>query len=284
MGAADVVPGVSGGTIAFITGIYGRLIRAISAFDFGVLNSVLRGELAVAWRHVDATFLVVLFSGIGLSIYSLARLISYLLETQTLLLWAFFFGLILASSLVLLRRVVQWTILRISVLVAAALFAGGLGLLPPGSLPATPPGFFLAGFVAICAMILPGISGSFILLMLGMYEPVIGAIKSLSLLPLSVFTAGNICGLLAFSRLLRWLLERHAQVTMAALTGFLFGSLLVVWPWKLADADSTQSVPISPARYGLEVGDSQLLLCGVLATAALLLVWLLETRWGGTER
>ncbi|MEM6543762.1 MAG: DUF368 domain-containing protein [Pseudomonadota bacterium] len=284
MGAADVVPGVSGGTIAFITGIYQRLITAFSSVDLDAVSLVLKGQWLAAWHKVDANFLLVLFAGVGLSILTLARGVSYLLENQPLLLWAFFFGLIFASSLVLLRQVKAWSLTRMLALGCAAAFALALAFTTTAALPQTNLVFFLAGFFAICAMILPGISGSFILVLLGMYEPVITAIKEFLWFPLISFTVGNALGLLSFSRLLRWLLERHQQLTLASLTGFLLGSLLIVWPWKIEQASeaagSSRSVPVTPIRYAQEVADSQLLACAALALLGFFLVWLIETRWG----
>ncbi|MEO0436215.1 MAG: DUF368 domain-containing protein [Pseudomonadota bacterium] len=287
MGAADVVPGVSGGTIAFITGIYQRLISAFSSVDLDAVSLVLKGQWLAAWRKVDASFLVVLFSGVGLSILTLARAVSYLLENQPLLLWAFFFGLILASSLILLRQVKTWSFASVLALVSAAGFAMGLAFTATSPLPQSNLVFFVAGFFAICAMILPGISGSFILVLLGMYEPVIAAIKEFLWLPLISFTVGNVLGLLSFSRLLRWLLERYYQLTLASLTGFLLGSLLIVWPWKVEEVSealaSSRSLPVTPVRYAQEVADSQMAACIALAFVGFFLVWLLETRWGGSE-
>jgi putative membrane protein len=283
MGAADIVPGVSGGTMAFITGIYQRLLNAISAFDLSVLKLLVRRRWAEAWQHVDASFLLMLLAGIAVSILSLARLISHFLETTPLLIWSFFFGLILASALVLTRHVRRWSLAAILGLLAGALLAAAIGLSPAAALPVVPGSFFIAGFVAICAMILPGVSGSFILVLLGMYPAVLAAVKSFDLLLLAEFAAGAACGLLSFARLLSRLLERFHGPTLATLTGFLFGSLLVVWPWKLAPADHLVAQPVSPMRYAQALGDSQLLACVLLMSVGAIAVWQLESRWGGLE-
>jgi putative membrane protein len=286
MGAADIVPGVSGGTMAFITGIYDRLLGAIAAVDMQFLRLLLRARIGMAWHHVDGAFLALLLAGILVSVFTLARVITLLLETQPLLLWSFFFGLILGSALLLLRRVTRWSVPQFIGLLSGTLFAAVVGLLPTLTTQAALTDYFLAGFVAICAMILPGISGSFILVLIGMYPAVLAAVHQLQLLPLAVFAAGAAAGLLTFSRLLHRLLRDFHAATLATLTGFLLGSLLVVWPWKLprsADPDAL-SAPVSPSLYAVQAGDAQLLACLLLGACGLAAVWLLENRWGGPER
>ena len=283
MGAADIVPGVSGGTVAFITGIYQRLLAALSGADLDAARDVLAGRWRRVWRRVDGAFLLTLVAGIVISVFSLARVIAYLLDTRPLLVWAFFFGLILASGLTLTRRVPAWSPPEALALALALLAAVGVGLAPAFSLPATPLGFFIAGFIAICAMILPGISGSFILLLLGMYPAVLRAIESLAWAPLGLFALGAGAGLLAFSRLLHALFERFHAPTLAALTGFLFGSLLLVWPWRLPRA-AAGGRAVTPGAYADAVGDPGLALCLVSMAAGFAAVWLLENRWGGLER
>ncbi|MEM9314042.1 MAG: DUF368 domain-containing protein [Pseudomonadota bacterium] len=284
MGAADIVPGVSGGTMAFITGIYARLLSAITAVDLALLRLLLKGTWEEAWRRVDGTFLVALVSGILISVLSLAQLISYLLVAQPLMLWSLFFGLILASAFVLLRRIERFGPGVALGLVFGAATAAFVGLSPALAFPAGPAGFFFAGFIAICAMILPGISGSFILVLLGMYARVLAAIESFNLLPLGLFALGAGCGLLAFSRALRFLLDQFHGPTMATLTGFLLGSLPVVWPWKLNAVDEVPARPVWPADYALALGDSRVALCALMVVVGFALVWVLERRWGGPER
>ncbi|WOJ95391.1 DUF368 domain-containing protein [Congregibacter brevis] len=284
MGAADIVPGVSGGTMAFITGIYERLINAITAFDVTLIRCVFERRWDEAFRRTDAAFLATLLLGIAISVFTLARLITLLLETQPLVLWSFFFGLILASALVLLRHVSGWSAPAVVGLSLGVLFATGIGLSPAFALPVAPWSFFVAGFFAICAMILPGISGSFILVLLGMYPVVLEAIESLDFVSLALFATGAGSGLLVFSRLLSYLLSEHHSPTLATLTGFLFGSLLVVWPWKAPGSDTGATVPVSPHYYSTQFGDNQLLFCLALMLLGFLAVWLLESRWGGPER
>ncbi len=294
MGAADIVPGVSGGTIAFITGIYDTLLGSIRAFDLECLRMVLCLDIRGAWAHVNGTFLVCLLAGIATSVVSLARLIAWLLEHHPVPLWAFFFGLILASALVLLRQVRGWTATRAACLLLGIASATAIALAPAVNLHFGLPGVFVAGFLAICAMILPGISGSFILVLLGMYGTIIGALKGLDLAVIAVFAIGAAAGLLCFSRLLYWLMHRFHEPTMALLTGFLFGSLLVVWPWKQVLAWTTssdghprpaQQVPVSPGEFHALTGQDPLVpLCVVLALVGLGLVWLIDHRWGGATR
>lgn len=290
MGAADIVPGVSGGTIAFITGIYPRLLHSLRSFDLVALRLLVRGDAAECWRHVDGRFLSTLLLGIATSIFSLAQLLGWLLQHHPQPLWAFFFGLILASALLMLRQVPHWFWPQRSALLLGILAALAVGLAPQGDFVGGQPGIFLAGFIAICAMILPGISGSFILLLLGMYAPVLTAVRGLDVGFLAVFALGAGCGLLCFSRLLDWLLSAYHAVTVAVLTGFLFGSLVVVWPWKrvlswVPDSHgvprAVQQLPVTPGEYLLRSGDDpQIWLCAGLAAAGFLLVWWIEIRWG----
>lgn len=286
MGAADIVPGVSGGTVAFITGIYDTLLASIRAFDLEFLARLWRLQFRRAWEHVNGRFLLALLAGIATSIFSLARLISWLLDSYPVPLWAFFFGLILASALVLLREVETWNGARILSLLFGVATAGAIALSPPASLQLGMAGVFLSGFLAICAMILPGISGSFILVLLGMYGTVLAAVKSLDIVFILVFALGAGIGLLCFSRLLHWLLQRYHQATMAALTGFLFGSLAVVWPWKRVldwvagshgQLKPAQQLPVSPWEFATLTGQDPMLgLCLCLALSGIVLVWLID--------
>jgi putative membrane protein len=293
MGAADIVPGVSGGTMAFITGIYDELIDSIRAFDLECLRRVLKLDIAGAWRHVNGNFLLALVLGIATSIFSLARIISWVLENHPVPLWAFFFGLILASALVLLREVERWNAARLLCLVVGVAIALYIALSPGAQLDIGLAGVFLSGFLAICAMILPGISGSFILVLLGMYSVVLGAIKALDLLFIGVFVVGAGAGLLCFSRLLHWLLHHFHQATMALLTGFLFGSLAVVWPWKrvlswIEDRHgalkAVQQWPVTPAEFQVYSGqDPQVWLCVSLMAAGFVLVLVIHALSGRSQ-
>jgi len=289
MGAADVVPGVSGGTIAFITGIYDRLINAVAACTPAKLGWLARGRFRETWEAVDGTFLCSLLAGILTSILSLARLITYLLEEYPEQLWSFFFGLIIVSVFIIGRQIERWNAWAI----IAALVGGGFAYLitvaVPLQLPVTLTIMFLAASVAICAMILPGISGSFILLLLGLYTVVLDAVRAVDLAILGVFALGCAAGLLSFSKLLAWLLDHARNVTLAFLTGLMVGSLNKVWPWKETvtwRANSAgEQVPllqtnVGPAQFEVLTGQaSQWPAALALMLLGVVLVVLLEW-WG----
>lgn len=234
MGAADVIPGVSGGTIAFITGIYEELIGSIRSFDLTALRLLLRLDLRGFWKHVNGNFLVSVLLGIGISIFSLAKLMKYLLENHPIFVWSFFFGLIIASSWLVAREVKRWSIGTVISLVVGVAAAYVITVLNPVQTLTNPSWWFiiLSGAVAICAMILPGISGAFILLLMGMYSFVIGAVSTFQWSVLLLFAVGAVAGIISFSHLLSWLLEKFHGLTVALLTGFMLGSLNKIWPWK----------------------------------------------------
>ena len=224
------------------------------------------------------------------SVFSLARVIGWLLQHYPQPLWGFFFGLILASAVLLLRQVPHWQWRNVCVLLLGAGIALLVALAPRSGFIDGNLGVFLAGFIAICAMILPGISGSFILVLLGMYASVLAAVESFDLLFLAIFAVGAGCGLLSFSRLLHWLLSRYQATAVALLTGFLFGSLTVVWPWKRVldwvvgrhgELRPAQQWPVSPVEYLARTGeDPHLLLCVAVALLGFFGVWLIDRRWG----
>ena len=270
MGAADLVPGVSGGTIALITGIYTRLIAAIASVGPSTLSLLLRGRVSDAWKAIDGPFLLVLGAGIATAVIGLASLLDWLLQHFPLPLWAAFLGLVLASALSLVKQNYrlwsskEWPLFIIGIGVAVF-----VGLTQAVQLPITPWGVFLAGSVAICAMILPGISGSFLLLLMGMYQVVISAVVNLELVTLGLFALGCGMGLLLFSRLLQRLLLVAEQRVMAMLLGFLLGSLIILWPWQVTvssvldrhgEMRAVQTLPVTPGHYAEQVGDPMLLL------------------------
>ncbi|WP_265573516.1 DUF368 domain-containing protein [Venatoribacter cucullus] len=232
MGAADVVPGVSGGTIAFITGIYTELLDSIKSINLNALRTLFRQGPRAFWQAINGTFLLTLGSGILLAIVTLARGIHYLLVNHPVLVWAFFFGLIIAACWHMGREIQRWSAAVLLFLAAGAVTAALISSATPTELPLNPVTLILAGSIAICAMILPGISGSFMLLLMGMYAPVISAVKGLEFSVLGLFAAGALLGLLSFTRLLSWLLHHYYQAMLALLTGFMVGSLVKVWPWK----------------------------------------------------
>lgn len=247
MGAADVVPGVSGGTMAFILGIYGELIETIKAFNLDLARMILRGRWREGLRHVNFSFLLPLLLGLATALLSLAHVVSWLLEHHPVPLYALFFGLVAASILAVSTHV-GWGAARFLALVTGAIAAYLVVGLVPLEMPHTPLMLFASGAVAICAMILPGISGSFLLLILGQYEFVIGAVRDLSLPALVPFAAGMVCGIGVFSRLLSWLLRRHHQLTVTLLIGFMLGSLRRIWPFK-CDTGESNVLPDVTQRY-----------------------------------
>lgn len=276
MGAADVVPGVSGGTVAFISGIYEELIDSLKALEPTSLRVLVREGPRAFWRRVNGTFLVVLFAGILTSVLSLAQLVSRLLEAYPLLLWSFFFGLILASVIHVARRQRVWGVVQLACLAAGILGALAAGLSPAAAMSVTPVTIFLAGMLAICAMILPGISGAFILLLLGMYGVIIEALAAVDLAVLALFGAGAVVGLTGFSHLLSWLLHHYRAATLALLIGFLAGSLALVWPWKTSPAEGGGPRLLTPNGYGELYGDPLTALCIGLMLAGLVTVLGLE--------
>lgn len=232
MGGADVVPGVSGGTIAFITGIYEKLLDSIKRFDLDAL-SLLRGlEIKKLWQHVNGTFLLVLFAGIATSILSLANIITFLLNNHPIQVWSFFFGLIVISALIILREVKKWNFGVVIAIILGIAIAYFITATTPAETPDAPWFMFIAGAVAICAMILPGISGSFILLLFGKYEYVITALKEFRIADLIFLGLGCIVGILSFARIVSWLFKKFHNLTVGLLSGFMIGSLNKVWPWK----------------------------------------------------
>lgn len=289
MGAADVVPGVSGGTIAFITGIYQELLDSLSRIGPHCITVLRRHGILAAWQYINGSFLLALFSGILLSIFSLTRLISYLLYTYPIVVWAFFFGLILASAVPILHRIPRWSPSVFVCLILGALLAIAVSELRPAQIAATPLTLFLSGALAICAMILPGISGAFILLMIGIYPRVLDAVHNLQLVNLACFAGGAAAGLMLFSRVLSWLMHTYAARTLAFLAGILLGSLKIVWPWKLATAATGNDIgdklaPLMsnswPSTYAASTGNEAFLGTAVVAAIAAGLLVLLVDYWG----
>lgn len=283
MGAADVVPGVSGGTIAFISGIYEELLNSISSFKFSLI-SVLKNEgIKAVWKKINGRFLLALFIGICFSVLSLAKLIENLLENHPILIWSFFFGLVLASIIYIAKQIKLWNIKCYLYLIFGLIFAYYITTLNPVITQNSSPWFlFLAGMVAICAMILPGISGSFILVLLGAYKPILNAINTKDFFSIIIFMAGAVLGLLTFSRVLKWLFSKYKNYTLALLIGFIAGSLNKIWPWKETISWRTNSkgieVPftttsVSPFSFD---GDSKLLMAGLLAIIGFGLILSLE--------
>lgn len=288
MGAADAVPGVSGGTIAFVTGIYEELIHTIRQFGPEAFGAWRRGGLAGLVQHLNLAFLVPLVAGIGVSLISVAHLVTWLLTAQPVLLDAFFFGLVAASALVVSRHVTRWRWGYLLPLIAGLLLAKVLPSLMPLLAGIGDAKLVVGGAIAISAMLLPGISGSFLLLTMGLYTTVMEGIKSFDASLILQFGAGCAIGLFTFSRLLAWLFRHHYVPTLQLLIGFIVGSLPQLWPWRemvsyrLGPDD--QVIPLDyryllPHDYTLLTGDSaQLLPVLVLMALGLILVLVVGER------
>jgi len=232
MGAADVVPGVSGGTIAFIAGIYQELINTISGIDLSLIQVWREDGTKAMWRKANGGFLVALLSGILFSVLTLMRLTNYLLDNHPVMVWSFFFGLIVASVLFVAKQIPKWNFKIVLALVIGAALALYIISLPPLNVQSNNWFLFLAGALAVCAMILPGISGAFILVLLGAYKTITEAAQNFDFKTLAIVAVGAIFGLLSFSRILKWLFDNYSNITLAVLTGFIAGSLNKIWPWK----------------------------------------------------
>lgn len=281
MGAADVVPGVSGGTIAFISGIYEELIFSLKSIDASALSLFFRGRFQEFWKHINGSFLLAVFVGIIISALSLAGLISYLLTAYPVLIWSFFFGLIVGSAIMVGKKVRKWTLGTWTALLAGAALAWSITSMAPTHTPDAAWFLFLSGMIAISAMILPGISGSFILLLLGKYKYILDAVASFDIKTILVFILGCIAGLLSFSRILAWMFRRFHDLTVALLTGFMIGSLNKVWPWKIVLKWFTgrhgKMIPLLEKNVwpGQYEGEVQLVPAILLALVAfLLIIWL----------
>lgn len=232
MGAADVVPGVSGGTIAFIVGIYDELIDSIKSINGKSLKLFFTGKWGAFWKAINGNFLIFLLAGIGISIFSLAKIITWLLTDHPVMVWAFFFGLVLASTWFVGKGIKQWNKKTVPAFIIGVAVAYYITVATPAETPSNLFFIFLCGAIAICAMILPGISGSFILVLLGKYFFIMEAVKTLDITFLLVFILGAFIGITSFSRVLSYALKHFRNITLAVLTGFMLGSLNKVWPWK----------------------------------------------------
>lgn len=250
MGAADAVPGVSGGTIAFISGIYEELISTIGNVDISLLKTLKNQGFIAFWKQLNGNFILALLIGIVISFVSFMKLAKYLIEYHPVLIWSFFFGLIVASIFIVGKQIKTWTLSSIIALIVGTFLAYYITTLPLLASNNHPVFLVLAGAIAICAMILPGISGSFILLILGAYKTLSDAIHDIDIKKIALFVLGAIVGLLSFSKILKWLFKNYHNTTLAALTGFIFGSLNKVWPWKITDLvlDKTTGETINMAE------------------------------------
>ena len=296
MGAADVVPGVSGGTIAFISGIYQELIDTINKVDFSFFASWKKHGFKIAWQQINGSFLLALLSGIAISILTFSKIITHLLATEPIMVWSFFFGLVIASIFFVGKQIDKFSIGSISFFILGTVLSYYITIAEPVASPDSYPYLFLSGFIAIIAMILPGISGAFILVLMGSYSVVIGTINIFreailtfniellvqSILKLGTFAIGAILGLKLFSKVLHWMFDHHRNTTMALLTGFMLGSLNKVWPWKKVLSTRIDShgnevafmeKSILPQNFE---GDNLLLVAILLMIAGFLTIFIVE--------
>jgi len=290
MGAANVIPGVSGGTIALITGIYERLINAIKSFDHHVLSAVLKGRIKEAWIAVDGTFLAAVLAGVAISIVSLAKLLEFLLESHELLTMAFFFGLIMLSVYFVGKTVRHWNVGSVAMLLLGTVVAVAIALLAPATENASFFYVFLCGIVAICSMILPGLSGSFILIIMGNYALILGAIGRADFGILLPLLLGCAVGLIAFSHFLSWVFKHFHDQTIALMTGFILGSLAIIWPWKNTLSETLQRDGKPPKEvvtgydwYFPSFSESTTWIALLLIAAGALAIYLME-RFAGGDR
>ncbi|MCV6631404.1 MAG: DUF368 domain-containing protein [Flavobacteriaceae bacterium] len=282
MGAADVIPGVSGGTIAFISGIYEELLRSISSIDKDLISLLLKGKFRNMWGKINGNFLLAVFLGIGISIFSLAKLVIYLKEQHPLLLWAFFFGLVLASVFFIGKEIEKWKMSTLVLFFVGTVIAFYISQLPPLQNSDSMWFLFVSGMLAVCAMILPGISGAFILVLLGSYTTILEAVDTRNIKIIMVVGLGAVLGLMSFARLLKYLFSRYKNATLAILTGFVFGSLAKIWPWKKdlsfyidsqGEEKPLHQMMVWPRDY---IGDSQLYGVLVLALVGFSFIFVLE--------
>lgn len=281
MGAADVVPGVSGGTIAFISGIYEELITSINNVNISLFKTLKKNGFQAFWKQLNGNFLVALFTGIFISVFSLAKGISWLLVNQPILLWSFFFGLVVASIFFVGKSLERWNMIAVIMFVLGAAIAYYITTLPPAENTESLPFLFFSGALAICAMILPGISGAFILVLLGSYKVILDAVHEKDFKIVATVGLGAIFGILSFAKLLKWMFSHYKDLTLAVLAGFILGSLNKIWPWKKVLETKIfddkviiiQDQSISPFAFD---GDNQLLFAIMLALVGFSLIFILE--------
>lgn len=286
MGGADVVPGVSGGTVAFITGIYDELLNSIKSIDATAFRLLFQFKLKEFWSHINGSFLIALVLGVGISLISLARLINSLLTDYPILVWSFFFGLIVISAVLVARDIEKKDWKAIIAGIVGVFIAYFITTVSPAHTPEAWWFVLISGAIAICAMILPGISGAFILLILGKYKYIINAVETFDIATLAIFALGCIIGILSFSRLISWFLKNYQSITVSILAGFMVGSLNKVWPWKIVDSfrlnSKGEQVPfldhnVLPQQFLSETGqDPQFIQALLMASLGILIVVAIE--------
>lgn len=283
MGAANVIPGVSGGTIALLTGIFNELIGALNALLTPKAWKLLfKGSFREFWEYIHGTFLLWLGAGVVASVFSLAKLMEYVLSHHPVQTWAFFFGLILVSAVFMLADLKGKKAVDVLWLAIGAAMGAAICLLSPSTTPDAPWFIAICGAIAICTMILPGISGSFILVLLGKYDYIMGAVSNLDIPVLAVFAVGCVVGIVAFSKILHWLIAHFEKQTLLVLIGFTVGSLVKVWPW--ADKAAYQS---ANALTGCPEGELHILsavICALVAAASVIVLEVLAHRAKGAGK
>lgn len=281
MGIAELVPGVSGGTIAFVSGIYEEFISSINNVDLSLFKTLQKKGLKAFWEQLNGNFLLAIFLGMGISIFSFAKIISNLLENYPILLWSFFFGLVLASILIVAKDIKKWSLATIILLIIGILIAYYITTLPAIGNTQSLPFLLFSGAIAICAMILPGISGSFILVLLGSYKTILDAVHERDIKIVATVGLGAAIGILSFTKLIKWMFIHYRNLTLAILTGFIIGSLNKIWPWKEVletkifngKVKVISDRNISPSAFE---GDSQLTYAIILAIIGFLFIFILE--------
>ena len=289
IGFANVIPGVSGGTIALITGIFERLIDSMKSFDIQALRLLLKGKFKEFEKHTDFIFLMVVLFGVAVSIFTFAKILSYLFDNYPIFIWSYFFGLILASVWFVGKTVEKWTFSVILSFLIGTAIAVGITILKPAEANDSFWYLFLSGIVAICSMILPGLSGSFVLILMGVYELILNAVNDLNIKILLPVAIGAVVGLIAFSHFLSWIYKKFRNQTIALLTGFILGSLSILWPWKHSLDKNHNIIPTN--EFGKLLSDTKVYFyekyfpqldwifftAVVLAILGFLTIWLLES-------
>ena len=280
MGIAELVPGVSGGTIAFVTGIYEEFITSINNVNLKTLKVLKEDGFKMFWKKLNGNFLLALVIGMMISIFSLSKIIAWLLDEHPIPTWSFFFGLVLASVIFVAKSIKKWHLLTIVLFIIGTVSAFYITTLPPSASSGSLPFIFLSGAIAICAMVLPGISGSFILVLLGSYKTVLEAVNEKDFGIIITFACGAAFGILSFARILKWMFTNYKDATLAVLTGFILGSLNKIWPWKniieiiqIGKKEIIIDENISPFAFQ---GDNQLTFAIVAAIIGFSLIFILE--------
>jgi len=280
MGIAELVPGVSGGTIAFVTGIYEEFISSINNIRLDTFKTLKDNGFKAFWTKLNGNFLLILFGGMIISILSFSKLITWLLEFHPIPIWAFFFGLVLASVIFVAKAITKWNLASILLFSLGAVTAFYITTLPPSANSDSLPFLFFSGALAICAMVLPGISGSFILVLLGSYKTILDAVNNKDIKIVITVGLGVVFGILSFARVLKWLFANYKNPTLAVLTGFILGSLSKIWPWKnileviqVGKKEIIIDENISPFAFE---GDNQLALAIITAIIGFSLIFILE--------